>query len=223
MRILIIALALLVSAPPQPQIFDTLQKLRAEYPTPMQPAQLAELLNRAAYEHRSEGWKLLKKGAGNSCPLKPGNVFISCDILIGGPGTPPHHFDVLQASDAEAIPQWHDVGPCELGPTSGCSMSNAIDPIRPTNAPAPTPGPVTPPPAPVDLSAILARLSALEGEVAGLKAQGVDLRNLIAASDKDLRAIIDALPKAGMVPCESLPPYSGKNWAGRLTSTAVCK
>jgi hypothetical protein len=205
----------------QPAVFQTLQRLRAEYPAHMEPAQLAELLNRTAYEHRDEGWKLLKKGSGNSCPLKPGNVFISCDILIGGPGNPPHHFDVLVASDEVALPSWQDVGPCELGPTSGCSLANAIDPIRPTNTPAPIPTPPQPSPV-VDLAPILARLDALNAVTMRLRSDLQFLAAAFAAESQELRRIIADI-QSKPVPCSALPPYTGKNWAGRITSTAVCK
>ncbi len=75
--------------------------------------------------------------------LRPGG-FISCDILIGGPGNPPHHFDVLIDAGGASTPTWQDVGPCQLGPTSGCDMSRFLLPIRPVGFAEPLPSAALP-------------------------------------------------------------------------------
>lgn len=61
------------------------------------------------------------------------------------------------------------------------------------SAPTPESTPIPQPPV-VDLSAILARLDALEAESAAIKRDTADIRNVIAAESKDLRAIIAAIP-----------------------------
>lgn len=129
-----ILVACLLSAVPalaQSNLFPTVERLRAQYPTPMSPTQLGEFLNRVAWEHRAEGWGLLRKGGGHRCPA-PQGVSISCDILVHAPSI--RHFDVLSDAENAAIPVWRDVGPCVLGPSSGCDMSNFLAPVRPAQA-----------------------------------------------------------------------------------------
>jgi hypothetical protein len=127
-RFLVVIGMLLLAAPAaaQTSLLPTLQRFRAEYPTPMSPAQAGEFLNRVAWEHRFEGWGLLEKGGGHRCPA-PQGVDISCDILIHAPSI--HHFDVLADSEGAAVPIWIDKGPCVLGPSSGCAMSNYLAPV----------------------------------------------------------------------------------------------
>lgn len=129
-RILIGLVICLWAAPAlaQSNLLPTIQRFRAEYPTPMARWQVAELLNRVAWAHRAEGWGLLKKDGGSRCPA-PHGFDISCDILIHSPTI--LHFDVLTDSDGAAIPTWQNVGPCVLSPTSGCDMSQFRAPIRP--------------------------------------------------------------------------------------------
>ena len=113
------------TAQPVVSLLPTVQQIRAEYPTPMSPAQVGELLNRVAWQHRAEGWGLLKKTGGNRCPA-PQGVEISCDILIHAPTV--RHFDVLSDVEHGATPVWNDVGPCVPGPASGCSMDRFVAP-----------------------------------------------------------------------------------------------
>lgn len=134
---------------------------RAKYPASMTPAQVAQMLNAVAWNHRAEGWGLLRKGSGNSCPLN--GTYISCDILIHAPSI--QHFDVLRDAENAALPQWNNVGPCVLSDSSGCAMSNFLAPVdpggsTPTQPPPPTTtGPIyVPAPAPsVDLSQLVTR------------------------------------------------------------------
>src|SRR6266513_363895 len=108
----------------QTSLLPTLERFRADYPPVMSEPQKAELLNRVAWEHRSEGWGLLKKTGGSRCPALQG-VDVACDILVYAPSS--WHFDVL--SDGQ-IPPWQDDGTCS--PTvSGCDMARYLTPIRP--------------------------------------------------------------------------------------------
>ena len=98
----------------------------------MSEAQKAELVNRVAWEHRTEGWGLLQKTGGARCPA-PQGVDVACDILIHAPTA--WHFDVLVDGQ---YPAWQDAGPC-ISPPSGCAMSRFLAPIRPLQAGS-TPG-----------------------------------------------------------------------------------
>src|SRR5688572_9224361 len=83
----LIGLVLMLSAAPlraQTDLLPTLERIRDEYPTPMSHPQLAEYLNRVAWEHRGEGWGLLLKPGGNRCPA-PQGVDVACDILVHAP------------------------------------------------------------------------------------------------------------------------------------------
>lgn len=123
---LILCAAGLMPVEAQNSLLPTLERLRPEYPTPMSPAQLGEYLNRVAWEHRADGWGLLRKTAGNRCPA-PQGVEVACDILIHAPSI--RHFDVLMDAGGASVPVWQDAGTCVLGPTSGCEMSRFLAPI----------------------------------------------------------------------------------------------
>jgi hypothetical protein len=144
MRRLCLALVVFVvaslPAAAQTSLLPTLQRIRPEYPTPMSPGQLAELLNRVAWEHRAEGWGLLRKPSGNRCPA-PQGVDVACDILVHAPSV--RHFDVLIDTAGAAAPAWQDKGPCVLSPTSGCEMSNFLAPIGSSSSPPPSTAPLT--------------------------------------------------------------------------------
>jgi hypothetical protein len=118
----------------QTSLLPTLERIRPEYPTPMSPAQHGEYLNRVAWEHRAEGWGLLRKTAGNRCPA-PHGVEVACDILIHAPSI--RHFDVLIDAGGASTPGWLDAGPCVLGPSSGCEMSRYLAPVAPRRVTAP--------------------------------------------------------------------------------------
>jgi hypothetical protein len=132
-RIFLVLIICLWATPAMAQsnLLPTIQRLRAEYPTPMARWQVADLLNRVAWAHRAEGWGLLHKPVGSRCPA-PHGFDISCDILIHAPSI--QHFDVLIDAEGVATPTWHNVGPCVLGPKSGCSMSNYRIPTRPAQS-----------------------------------------------------------------------------------------
>lgn len=130
--VLFVLLASVAQAQQPLSLLATVQRLRAEYPTPMSRAHVGELLNRVAWEHRSEGWGLLKKTGGSRCPA-PHGVDISCDILIHAPSL--QHFDILSDAEGAATPAWRSVGPCVLGPSSGCDMANYLAPQPLAGAP----------------------------------------------------------------------------------------
>jgi hypothetical protein len=129
-RVLVAGFILLVSASSaaaQSNLLSTVQRVRADYPTPLSPAQQAELLNRVAWEHRAEGWGLLIKTGGNRCPA-PQGVDVACDILVYAPN--PWHYDVLVDSGGAGAPAWIDDGPCDPN-VSGCAMDRFLAPIAP--------------------------------------------------------------------------------------------
>jgi VCBS repeat protein len=117
----------------QSNLLPTLQAFRGQYPTPMSPAQLAEYINKVAWQHRAEGWGLLRKDSGSRCPL-PNGVPISCDFLFHLPSRT--GFDVLIASDTDAIPAWQ--GPFDLS----AGTSRYVAPLAPTEPPVSTSGDV---------------------------------------------------------------------------------
>jgi hypothetical protein len=123
-----------VPATAQTSLLPTLQRVRAQYPTPMTGPQKGEMLNRVAWEHRAEGWGLLRKTGGTRCPA-PQGVEIACDILVYSPTA--WHFDVLIDQEGAATPTWLDKGPCNPA-VSGCDMAGFVLPVAP-------PAPVVPP------------------------------------------------------------------------------
>lgn len=191
----LLVLVLLLAATPsfaQPSLLGDVIAERAKYPAQMTAAQVATMLNQVAWNHRLEGWGLLRKGAGNSCPI--GGTFISCDILVHGPTVT--HFDVLQDAENTARPQWNLVGPCVLSDSSGCSMDKFLAPIDPGG---PVPPPVVVPPVVVqpnplptttDIGPVLLRLEALSAQAermfADLTARDAARAAQIAAVDKRL-------------------------------------
>lgn len=193
-RLLVVSILLLLPAPSawaQTSLIGDVATERAKYGPAMSREQVAQLLNAVAWNHRFKGWGLLRKGSGNSCPL--GGTFISCDILIHAPSV--QHFDVLRDAENTAIPQWGLVGPCVLGPSSGCDMSNFLAPVDPGGAvPTPTPYPTpypTPVPAPVptlDLTPVLTRLDAIYAQAeriyADLAARDAQIAKQLEDHDK---------------------------------------
>lgn len=188
----------------QTSLLPTVERLRASYPPEMTRAQVGELLNRVAWEHKAEGWGLLKKTGGSRCPV--GNLEASCDILVHAPSV--RHFDVLSDSEGAARPVWRDVGPCVLGPSSGCDMANFLAPFQPTGV-EPTPVPIPPPP--VDLSAVYAQidglkasLEATKGEIADLRAYAGTLRDLLQGQTQATETL-----RLRMQLVESRPVFTG--------------
>jgi hypothetical protein len=149
---LVIVLVASVPVSAQSSLLGSVQAERAKYGASLTPSQVGQMLNAVAWAHRAEGWGLLRKGSGNSCPL--GDTFISCDILIHAPSI--KHFDVLIDSEGRAEPNWADAGTCVLSPSSGCEMSRFLAPIDPGGSPyVPVPTASTPPQVPVLTPAVL--------------------------------------------------------------------
>lgn len=124
--------------------------------------------------------------------LRPDGCFEIVDAVVGSTGRA----------------TWDIHGPFAQGANGFWSP-----PLPVSGAPSPVPPlPGQPPaPAPSDLSAVYARLRALENALADLRAQDVDIRAVIAAETQDIRAIIAALPSA-------LPLYRGSLWGIGITS-----
>jgi hypothetical protein len=114
----------------QTSLLPTMQRIRPEYPSPWASlAQVGEFLNRVAWEHRAEGWGLLRKTGGTRCPAPHGGgIEISCDILIHQPTQ--LHFDVLVDGSVTGVPTWREVGPCDpIFTFGGCEMSRFLLPL----------------------------------------------------------------------------------------------
>jgi hypothetical protein len=92
----------------QSNLLPTIEYYRAQYGTPMTPAEKAEMLNKVAWHHRAEGWGLHLKTGGTRCPA-PQGVETSCDILVHSPTT--GIYDVLIDHDNAAIPSFRYVSP----------------------------------------------------------------------------------------------------------------
>ncbi len=159
--LLIVCLFLLpVPSWAQAPLLSDLQAERAKYGPSMAPAEVGAMLNAVAWLHRADGWGLLRKGSGNSCPLR--DIFISCDILVHAPSVT--HWDVLQDSEGAAKPVWNSDGPCVLSPSSGCEMSKFLAPFDPNPGAQPTPQPdpsPVPTPSP-DVSNLIQKVDALQ-------------------------------------------------------------
>ncbi len=198
-RLFAFIVALLLAAPvwaQAPNLLGDVQAERAKYPAQMNPSQVAAMLNAVAWTHRSEGFGLLRKGAGNSCPIA--GTYISCDILIHAPSI--HHFDVLQDSENSARPQWNDVGLCILSDSSGCAMDHFLPPTDPggTGIPPVIPPVIPPgvsPPGPVltDLSGVYLRFDDLRSRSESLYAQMERVYADLVAHDGQRQAQIAGL------------------------------
>lgn len=206
-HLLLIALLLLLPSPVRAQtsLLPDLQRERAKHGPSMTSAEVAQMLNVVAWAHRTEGWGLLRKGSGNSCPLA--GTFVSCDILIYSRGAT-EHFDVLIDAEGRAEPTWQSDGPCVPGPSSGCDMARFFAPVDPGN------GPPDPPPA----GTLQAQIDALVAQLAALRAQVANHETRIGtgeANDARIDHYLATRPIA--VGCSSLlrcalvfPPAEGK-------------
>lgn len=192
-RLLLVFLLFASPAFAQSSLIGDVATERAKYGASMSPAQVAAMLNQIAWSHRAEGWGLLRKGSGNSCPLR--DTFISCDILIHAPSI--QHFDVLQDAENTARPQWNNVGPCVLSDSSGCSMDKFLAPFDPggTVTPpvvVPPVPPYQPPPVYTDLTPLYQRLDSLSAQAERMFA---DLTERDAARAMQIQAVDQRLEK----------------------------
>jgi hypothetical protein len=199
MNRLLVALCLLLlpsSLAAQGSLLGDVQAERAKYGPSMTREQVAQLLNAVAWNHRLEGWGLLRKGSGNSCPL--GDTFVSCDILVHAPTV--QHFDVLRDAENTAVPQWGLVGPCVLGPSSGCDMSNFIAPTNPaggTSAPAPTP---SQPPGPTTSADVDALLGLIADHDKATQERDERIFANLTAQIQEIKALVLAIPSTPVAP-----------------------
>jgi hypothetical protein len=179
---------LLLAAPvaAQNNLLPDLQAERAKYPDgPIPAATIAKILNAVAWAHRAEGWGMLQKGSGNSCPMA--GTFVSCDILIHKPSVT--HWDVLNNAEGDgtgtAAAQFNLVGPCVVGPASGCAMSNFLDPVDPGGtvpAPAPEPSATRPPDFGPRVTMLEQQVQSLTGEIRALHDQAAALAVKVTAT-----------------------------------------
>jgi hypothetical protein len=145
-------------------IFQTLTSLRAEYPAGMSNDQCVELLNRAAFIHRAEGWGLLLKEGGNNgarhdgkrCSVdwlvtrETGADFLS-DAGAGGPSRVNNPGELPAHADEAA--RW--IPP--IAPLGTGAVTNAAQPTTPA-APQAAPAPVAPAIDPAVIAALQASL-----------------------------------------------------------------
>lgn len=199
----------------QESLLNDLTASRSTYPPVMTRAQAAQLLNDVAARH--PGWGLLKKGSGNSCPRTDG-VYVSCDILIySADGTNGVHFDVMMGADFDADagasnmkPQWISDGPCVIGPSSGCAMSNFLMPVG--GSPAPTsPGTVTGGGAPTTdyQTQVLTFITAAAGSMDVMQAKLDAITNALLTTASRLDALENSLKTGLPLPTVKFPAYSG--------------
>lgn len=192
---LLFVLTVVTSSFAQENLFEDVRAERAKYPAGQISAEnIAKVLNAVAWKHRAEGWGLLRKGAGNSCPLN--GIYISCDVLVHAPSVT--HWDALRNAEGDgtgtAEPQFNPDGPCVLSPSSGCEMRNFQAPFAPDGAPASppnTPPPPPPPPPSVDFAPLLQRLDALDQEVAWLKGELAAQRAALTNTVESVNALHD--------------------------------
>lgn len=89
-RLLSALFLLTIAAPAAAQTMPNRERvlidLRNAYPARITQAQAGELLARLAFALRAEGFGLLRKSGGNSCPA-PGVGPVSCDILLHRPSS----------------------------------------------------------------------------------------------------------------------------------------
>ena len=159
------------SASAQQHLFGAVVAARARYGTPMPPAQISDLLNRVAWDHRSDGWGLLAKPSGHNCPFA--RTDIACDILVHAPSAT--HWDVLADQEGAARPVFNNAGPIDL--------SRFVAPIDPGGTSPPPPVPPVLPPPPAGVTDVL---TALHQASAQRSAEYADVVNRV----NDLRGIV---------------------------------
>lgn len=221
MRKLLIALALLFATVPafgQESLLSDITATRNQYPDVMTREQAAEMLNSVASRH--PGWGMLQKGSGNSCPL-PNGVFISCDILIhkGSSDETSIHYDVASGADfgddahgRNMQPVFNSVGPCVLGPSSGCSMTKFLSPIGVVvvQPPVVTAPPVGPQPVGTVDPRVLDFMNAVAGALDSMQAK---LDRIVEAT-----SVLVARPTVGPSSLQ-FPTYRGSLWGQTFTLT----
>jgi hypothetical protein len=127
--VLCLALAAPAFSQGMPNHRGELVALRGQYPALLTQVQAGELLNRLVWQIRGEGFGLLRKDGGNSCPVVGLPFRVSCDIVLHRPTST--FCDVLGSAPD---------GPNEPGPStpSWCAgepgdMSNFVSPVQPAD------------------------------------------------------------------------------------------
>lgn len=205
--LVVMLLLLTVTARAQESLLPTVQRVRATYGARMTEAEVGAMLNQIAWEHRADGWGLLRKTGGTRCPVPQGGE-ASCDILIHAPSV--RHFDVLGDVDGAATPTWRDVGPCVLGPSSGCEMARFLAPVPPSGQPVPEPQPVPVPQPDPNIPRLFEQIAALTRTVEALR-MWADER--FAASHQELQRLgadVSTL-RARVELLEARPVWAGCN------------
>lgn len=128
-------------------MLDTLQLLRRGYGATMNDDECVELLNHAAWLHKSEGYGLSHKASGTHGVRYDGEPLCH-DVLMWKDGT---YWDCLNAAGAASVPTWPS-------PNSG----RITDPNRYWVAPVVPQGDVDPDPPTPPPSDLEARVTALE-------------------------------------------------------------
>ena len=88
-------------------IFDTVKRFRAKYTAPLSNAEMGELVNRIAWEHRADGWGLAKKNQGAHTLQPHTGIHISRDLLIHQ--ATGETYDVLRDVEGDAEPTWNHI------------------------------------------------------------------------------------------------------------------
>jgi hypothetical protein len=190
----LVALLLLVptSVHAQGSLLADLQAARAKYPTPMSPAQLAELLNAVAWDNKDQGWGLLSKPGGNRCPQPTTGIDVSCDWLTHLPTA--KGLDVLGASEKTATPRWGSFSTIDrarfVAPVRPAGVDEPVDPVDPVEPDPVDPGPRN---AEEQLAVLQQILEALQRHLSNLELSVRDLtieqRNQAAALEAGLAAV----------------------------------
>jgi hypothetical protein len=84
--------------------FNTLERLRRDYPTPMSTEEIGQLLNAVAWAHRADGFGLLRKPTGANCRQPQTGTLISRDILMLPDG---RIWDCLIDAEGRGMPTWN--------------------------------------------------------------------------------------------------------------------
>lgn len=131
-------------------MLETLRALRAGYGSTMTDDQCVELINAAAWQHRSEGYGLSRKESGTRGRRYDGQECCH-DVLMLRDGT---YWDCLSGAGAASTPVWGQPSGTITDPARGW-----IAPIAPqatTPAPLPEPRPPSQPPPTVTCKALSA-------------------------------------------------------------------
>ena len=173
--------------------YESLIAYRAQYPIPMATAaQIGELLNRVAWDHRAQGARLLGKKSGANCPT-PSGILISCDYLVHGPSLTGH--DVFQDAGPGGLTRpisftWGP-GKEDLAAAIASGARSLVEPTLPdsTTDPSPTPDPGTPPVS----DEVAQRLTHIESTTNSLLAQAVILGAKLEAHIQSTEAFQQAV------------------------------